>query len=478
LTEFGLAEFREAIALPNHYEVVDRVKDIVIRHLVSTDDRAVPRKTDYFNHSFVPDLVLKWRGESDERYVFLRPEVNATSMLDDIHLSRDMHPIYYSLAGIVRDDDGRLDNDVESVSREADSLVTDSAGLESLLTSRRQRPVVALATSAVLQGARGVFDEWQADVVSSALASGIDAASVVNAQRTGEASRTIEESFDAKRSSRLNRLLQAIWVGSGGVENEFPGSIDLSGGLDESAISYLLQIEPIDDQEFWWRIGRKLTLELLTRIRVEYPSPNFQMLVRSNLDVLDGRICRVTSLSPTLMDVEADETSQSDEFRWEVSDGSLALRGPSFMAYVAEHKSSMRYPETPALRTRFDDLANRVANSRIQIAELSLSVDGRTVSYSSESGIDPVRETRLRAISRALGKGATVQSVVTLVTGHSPLTCDFTTSTASGKTSASYPISDLIRTSVTLLTELSNSELDRLIVVTTPFRGDEPLGLF
>ncbi len=460
MTGFSSADLNDAVHLPDHQDAVDRIKDLVIRQLVSTDGRASIKRTAYFNHSFVPDLVLAWQDEREDRYVFLRPEAEPESLAQDIQLSQDVHPIFYSLATI---EEGRLtepSDGIEIRSRRANSLVTDS----SLVVNRNEDPIVRLATSAVLQGARGILDGTRADVLSSALRKGMNAAAHVEPLATGRASETISEIFDAKRSLRLNQLLQAVWVGSGGDVSEFPGNADLSDGLDEEAISYLIRLDLIDDQEFWSRIGRRLSLDLLTRLAVEYPSPNFQMLVNSNLDIINGRVCRIISDRQAALDFYSPEDSGiSTSLRWEVTGSSLVLRAPTFVAHVADKRESLTVPETPAKRTTFTELTNRTESHRIPIAELTLrSSQGRTVSYSSESEIDPVHETTLRAISQALGPAATVHSVVALVAGHSPLTCDFRTSTTSGRTSALYPIADLIRISISLLTDLPDQERDAL----------------
>ncbi|MEU2732530.1 hypothetical protein ABZ650_32930 [Streptomyces griseoviridis] len=51
-----------------------RVKDIVARHLRRMDPGATVTKTEFFNHTHVPDMVLEWPGRprTPRRFIYLR----------------------------------------------------------------------------------------------------------------------------------------------------------------------------------------------------------------------------------------------------------------------------------------------------------------------------------------------------------------------------------------------------------------------
>jgi hypothetical protein len=49
----------DALNLSEPRQAVESVKQIVIREISELDRGAVVKSTDYFNHTFAPDLVLK-----------------------------------------------------------------------------------------------------------------------------------------------------------------------------------------------------------------------------------------------------------------------------------------------------------------------------------------------------------------------------------------------------------------------------------
>lgn len=465
MTAFFESEMLEAVSLSDHRAAISRVKDIVIRQLVATDERVSIHKTEYFNHTFVPDLVLKWERDPDQRFLFLRPNADPDVLLDDIGRIGDINPIYFTLDNIDRYAKSERRGDLQNLTRESETLVTDSQSIDTLIRARDEDPVARLASSVVLQGARGLLNQEETNRVSRAVTDGMRSASEVDTEGARFASQTISRSFDAKRSASLNRLLQAVWIGSGGSASNFPGRVDASAGLDEVSISYLLGLELIDDIEFWRRLGRRLSLDLLSGIRIDHFSPNFQMLISANLDVLDARVCRVERPVQTLLDSGYDEDARPTDsnLTWGLDRGNLTLRGPNFAAYLANRKDRFGDQSSgDGVAASFDDLVRSLSAQNLPIREITLQAQNKSVSYSSESEIYPANDDQLQKVSEALGASALVQSVVTVLPGHSPLTCDFRTSIVSGKTSALYPIGPLVRLALLLLADVSAEESRQL----------------
>lgn len=452
----------EAIRLPEHSDAVDRIKQAVINELRATDDRVAIKKTEYFNHSFIPDLVLHWPRENEQRIMFLRPDPNPGYIQEDIEASGDQNSIFYCLAHLQERHQPAAQSLHES-SRERQTLVTDPVGLSELESQRRRHPVARLATSAVLQGARGLLDENRVVSVSDAVTQGIEAASRINAESTGSAVSVINDAFDPTRASRLNRLLQAVWVGAGGDSASFPGGLDFAEGLDEEALSYLLNLDSIGDFAFWRRLGRNLTLEKLTRLRVDDSQENFQLFVSANVDVLEAKGCRVVDTQPTLSSSSESLEQDDREFAWGIEYGNLVLRNNHVAAYVAEKTDQLdAVPEVEDYGISFSAFEQRATANQIRVNELTLAAGGRSVSYSSEGAINVARDERLRAISQALGEEAVVKKTVVQVPGRSPLNCNFTKRKTNGKTTALYPVLELIRLSLALLVGLHPDEREQI----------------
>jgi len=67
------AEILAALDIENPRNSVATVKSVVISQFEALDTRVKIKSTDYFNHTFAPDLVLSWPWDRmPERYVYLR----------------------------------------------------------------------------------------------------------------------------------------------------------------------------------------------------------------------------------------------------------------------------------------------------------------------------------------------------------------------------------------------------------------------
>jgi hypothetical protein len=73
--------------------------------------------------------------------------------------------------------------------------------------------------------------------------------------------------------------LQAVWIGSGGRADLFPDNqIELSAGVDDDALEFLLDLEPIRDYDFWRRIGRTASVAQIGKLSPQHPNENLHFL--------------------------------------------------------------------------------------------------------------------------------------------------------------------------------------------------------
>lgn len=82
-------ELEDALQVEDSAESVRRVKDIVSAALLVADPSVRVTRTEYFNHTYVPDLVVEWpsRGVDCLRRVYLR----ATQDPEQIEIDVKMH---------------------------------------------------------------------------------------------------------------------------------------------------------------------------------------------------------------------------------------------------------------------------------------------------------------------------------------------------------------------------------------------------
>ncbi|SIR96014.1 hypothetical protein [Micromonospora avicenniae] len=432
-------------------ENVRQIKRAVIDELRHTDPRVSIKNTDYFNNTYAPDLVLHWPTDGKSRYLYIRTDPDPRRLHEDVSYLGNEHPVLFSLEAVGRHPDSAASLDQVTASK--DVLVTDPDGLEALVDTRRRHPVVQLASAAVLQGGRGLIGEEQGHRIAESFSEGFDAARRTEPELTARAAATIDDSFDTRSSKRLGQFLQAVWVGSGGLPTTFPGRTDLSSDLSDEGFRFLLELAEFDDAEFWRRVGRRLTVERLAQMDVDPASPNFQHLIKSNLDVLWVRICRVVKTGATLFDAPS-------RFSWTQESGNLALKGARFTAYVARKTEDMRVAADRGDSISGEDLIARAEQLNRGVEQVDLVGPTCSVLYASQ-GTDATHDAALHGIISTLGDARVRAATIKLPEGRT-LRCDFETRTAAGKGPAIFPIGDLVPAALRVMEDLNENEVSEL----------------
>lgn len=450
---------RDAVEIADPREVVRRIKDAVSAEFSHLDRRIKIVRTDYFNHTWVPDLVLQWphEGASAERAVFLRLSLGPDATADDVEQVAGSRPIFFEIAkppsqeGEEQSSEGNL----AAVAKRAETLVTDAEALGVLAESRTSAPIVSLMTSALLQGGRGLIEEAEARTVSTTVVDGFEGARHIDAVRAGAATSIADEYLSSPHAHRVAGFLQAVWVGSGGRSTDFPGHLDLAGGLSDDGLQFLLQFDEIADPRFWASLGAATTIDQLSRLRLTGYSANLQHLLEASIENLSAKICRVLEDQPRL--------DELPEFHWIVERGLLALRGIDMTAYVATVSDEMTVErKTPEEGIPLPTLLDRANRHALKVNDLELVRGDKTLAYKSESAADVIHDPELDQFSSALGEDAKVRSATTRMAGDRDLVIDFPSVTARGRTAARFPLNDLVRRSLMLLRDLSEDDLSSL----------------
>jgi len=466
-----------AAALDNAYNkrdpvaVIHAVKQIIINHVREVDERVSIRTTDFFSHSFAPDLVLEWEQGKVVRPLFVRQDVVDDYFAEDIAQLRSSAPIFFSLEATAyrraRTERG------QAMAREANTLVTDAAGISEIVERKRRSRVVEIAAPAILQGGRGILDEDRAVTVSSGLARGFLAASNLAADETHQAVGLIDSSFSRQHSSRLVEFLRAVWLGAGGQASAFPAASQASTGLTDEALRFLIDFEPSADMLYWRRVGDGLTIERLADIQFD-ALPNFDALVTANLDRIVGRSCRVRSSQEQIPDGLVGE--------WAARNGVLRWQGTSVTVDVATHKDLLEGQRERQEGIALDSLVERARQHRITLESLEIMAATRKISYgSTEQSVmqDVSEDEQLKTLAGSLGPAASISKAVAILPGGRSLICDYCTQIASGRTAAQFTLSELLRFAVPLLKQLTDEDLHRLDQVIESNRAiSEPPTLF
>lgn len=446
------AEILAALDIESPRNSVAAVKSLVISEFEALDTRVKIKSTDYFNHTFAPDLVLSWpRDRMAERYVYLRFNDDLAYLTDGLDRMHGSEPIVFGLTPTPHDAPEEV-RTLRSVATERRTLVTDPSGVSTLIAGRSDTPVLGLFSSSLAQGGRGLLDNEEALAATQTIAAGFTGARNVDADATGNAASLFSSLLDERQAGRMSRFLQAIWVGSGGRLDLFPGQHDLAGDLSDEALQFLLNFDEIADLQFWQRLGRGVSVRQLGATQVQDPSPNLGHLVQANLDHLWARACAVVADAPHL-----DESSDDSASRWLVERKVLAWRGEGFTAYVSETAADARsLAGKPGPGLDVDVLRGRAHDSVLNSLRLG---DGRdALRLDSESDTDVAQGERLRALAQAFGAEARVHEAQATLRSGQHLDLDFRTLFAVGVTSTQPLLRDLLGTAVPLLWDLTDAD--------------------
>lgn len=443
-------------AARDHWDPEDRIASIkraVIGEVRSADPAVEISATDYFNHAFAPDLVLRWPREGIERLLYLRPQFSSDWLLQDLQTTAATSMVFaladiesYSETPEAEQEDRRRLHDAAT---RADTWITDPSGFAAVSARRTEDPVLGLLSQAMVRGGRGLTDQRSVQTLTRSTAEGFEAASNLETLATRQALDGFMSNLNHVQAGRLARVLRAVWEGHGGSASAFPGAADL-GELTDDDLTYLLTTMVYASHDFWRRIGRTVTTEQVGRLLVDDPSTSLQNLVSANFDRLQAKAVRVLERPHQL--AESEEVP-----RWMVDRGCLTLRGLNWAAYFAGRKLDELPTAEDAAPPSIDALRSRVGKRRIPMTRLEFGRGDRAVTYESREGLDVLEDPELAKLLENL-RGSTVDGATAVLPGGGHLSIDFSQRSATGYTSAIFQLSALARTALPLLHDLAAEE--------------------
>ncbi|HUB39992.1 MAG TPA: hypothetical protein VMA72_14165 [Streptosporangiaceae bacterium] len=450
-------EFHRAMVSAKDYDNPDDriaiIKRAVTSEVRAADPTVQPRFTEYFNHSIAPDIVLQWPNENRERLLFVRPTAHADWLLNDMRFLSKHRPLVFALEDLASSQAiDRTDNAVQSLGRaatEAGTWITDSTGTEAIASVRQQSPTLALLSQALVRGGRGISGSEEIQDLTDATEAGFAGASRLSSDETASAVRAIERHLEPDQSGRLTRLLRAVWEAHGGDQAQFPPTATV-GNLTADDLSFLLKTATEGSPDFWRRIGRAVSTEMLGQTQVDDPSAGLQVLMSTNLEVLQAKGVRL--LYEPLRLAESEQVP-----RWLVSKGCLALRGRNWTAYVAARRTEEFPPSDPPQPLDLATLRRRAQEGPTRITQVRIGQGEREFIYESMEGGNVLGHPGLAKAALDLGV-SDIQGVVAAIPGGGNVNVDFSTNTAAGPTSATFLLGALMRFALPLLSDLAPDE--------------------
>lgn len=443
---------------------IEAAQAAVVAKFEDADPAVSIRRTGYFNHTFAPDLVLKWPAAKDERHVFIRTSDSARYLAEDIDLARDRDPIFVPLGGVAEDPagDGGVPVQLVTKSKESRALIAGERTIEALATDGARGAIGTIAARAVLQGASGVILPDRASSFGRAIATGFAGALEGDETTTGNAVRESTELLDDRRTAQVAELLQAAWIGGGQTGTSFPGLGIASARVEPEALKLLLDTVEVADTRFWSRLARGLQLSHFSNTTISDAHVGFQMLMKAAAPRMHAKGARATQLDAELLAAP----------RWAVNDGRLFLAIQDtrieFVDRSIEDFVSEGVDASPSVRI----FAERAQRANLNVLRATLSSGDRRLEFASEDGTSVAGDERLVALESDIAIGATVVRASVRAEGRE-LGVVMQTATASGHTRSLFSVSTLAMTLLPLVADLSadgRNELESLFA-TDEFGG-------
>lgn len=243
-------------------EAGHRVHQVVAQHMHSLDPAARPEITGYFNHSYVPDLVLRWGKGRDlfERPVFLRHSLRSSRASGDFATfdRNDLTAFYLSLAPSESTEETRQIRARANQRRDSRVLVTTVPALNDLTPSAtRSDPVLGLVRSSIVRSAKGAIVESDVEKLI------LPRDRRIEPEELTAFTETVSSVFTEDAVLRINRVFGIVEQAL--ADEPSVEALLLSGQLSETElrelVPYLLSLEGVTrDRNFWVAIAQLIDL--------------------------------------------------------------------------------------------------------------------------------------------------------------------------------------------------------------------------
>ncbi len=476
--EPGLAATLANLDTGRPEENVTAIKSAVVNYLREADSAIAIESTDYFNHSFSPDLVISWGGGS--RRVFIRTDSREASLLEDLDWVVADSPLILPLTEVIASSSDQEDVGAEGgLDRESTrrgAMISSPRALEELHGDSAMR-VTRLFAQAVVRGGRGLLDDARARRVSATVAEGYRGAEQADPESTAAAVASVEELVTLGEAKNVTRLLKAVWIGSGGSELAFPGATGVSGDLTSESLQFLLDLGDVGDDDFWARVAQRVDLQTLESLSIAPESDRFQSLVGQSLKRLRGRALIVTD--------DGNPFLEDDEIRWFARREFLGLQAKDFRAaFTTLGVDALQDVGTQRESTGLSilPLLDRLSAHGLGFSEMRfLSPSGSALAFRPAEPAMASDDAFLAELTEPLESNATVVFLVLPLGSGREILCDLRRGRAYGRTAAKFYVTEMIKAALPILRPLTIGQRNALSIEisngeTQASAGDEQSG--
>jgi hypothetical protein len=394
-------QIRSAMASNNADDIVTGVKDAVAQEVSSLSPDAKVVRTNYFNHSYMPDLVLEWRdaGKPHERPIFLRNDLRPEVTEQDVRSLARQEPVVLSITAL--DEPSVAAGRLRERAREANLvLVTDVVSLADMAApfgtpspaphGREEAPLLRLVQANLLKGGRGLLTPHDVERLAESAAPPERGAALTE-QFLATFQETADEMFAPDAALRLRRSAELLRLGlSTNVTDVIAGA---SGELSELELRVLIPYLLADETarantRLWHYIGSMMSLERLEELSDVLAEIDVTALVVPNLETWTAKRAQlvinssydddsiVTTSAPTLRaagfevedEHEVEGLNGGDSF-WFISNRLLTADAGPWRLFVASDARRLK-GRTDSIAANWDDIAPLISGFALDSVDL------------------------------------------------------------------------------------------------------------
>ena len=380
---------------------MDDVKEVVERQLgeLSPDARVV--RTGYFNHTYMPDLVLEWGDRArDSRPIFIRNHIDEASAAAELGSLSHSEGVVVPLDPIEPTsgendavaETGELTVRASASERAPRLLVADSTGLaqmsHELDEARSKSPLLSLVGRNLLRGGRGVLTDN--DVVRVSTAAQLDLQGGEAAVRLAEFDAITTEFFNEPAALRLQRAADIVRIAVT-ADAETAVISDATGVLSDAELRvllpYLLDLPAGRvGRNFWAFLGAMMELERLEDLSEVVADRDVSALVRANAQTWTAKRAQL------VFNADYDEEDPYSTAVWRMRSGLLCVPlGPWLLWITAKDARRLKGRSGDNVTPRWATISTVLSNS-FALTEVELRGLQRRVTVSAEESTNVARD--------------------------------------------------------------------------------------
>jgi hypothetical protein len=396
-------------------DVTGAVHELVANALSRLDPTVEIKRTDYFNHSFVPDLVLRWgtAEQRQERYVHLRFSVIAEPFAEDLKLLGEASPVFVGMT----DKAGLNDAPWRSLNLNG-TLVTQTSAVDDLQDAVRKDARTRRATEPLVRLGRGLLDEPTADHLGDAFVSALRAIESETPDpqpvrgSVGSALEAFRALLPEEGEVLVERALQSEWISQGRDPHDFPGRLPWRPelldreSLREVLWSLLRSERPVEPETWQRNAGFIRAEDIGVILGRDIRGGTFNTMAHALLPNWTAK----WAWASRSVGVPLFET-----YQWLVSNGLLGLEVNDLEVFFADDGRHFKDKEGGNPLPRLSETQDILSEPGVQTVGLRGTQEG--IRYEPLGGVGLVYERLQQVLAGPGPESYRVQSVTTTVPG-------------------------------------------------------------